>query len=194
MGQTLAHQWQSAFWKTVIQPEYANPLREAGLQGKLTKWTTALTGAVVSTCETMGWQASAKGHPLNLFPVSPSEYLAIDVMAFESKGERWRFPIAVMELENSRDTDRSAYSLWKVLCIRSQLRVVFCYRRSAEERSSLLTLLKDEILPAFSLTERLNFTGETLIVVGSRGDSATFPYGFFKWWELEMNTATFRVI
>lgn len=194
MVQTLAHQWQSAFWQTVTQPEYANPLREAGLQGKLTNWTTALTGAVVSTCKTMGWQASAKGYPLNLFPVSPSEYLAIDVMAFESQGERWRFPIALMELENSRDTNRSAYSLWKVLCIRSQLRVVFCYRRSAEERSSLLTLLKEEILPAFSLTERLNFTGETLIVVGSRGDSATFPHGFFKWWELEMNTATFRVI
>lgn len=33
-----------------------------------------------------------------------------------------------MELENSRDSERIAYSLWKVLCVRAELRIVFCYR------------------------------------------------------------------
>ncbi len=33
--------------------------------------------------------------------------------------------------------------------------------------------------------------GKTLVVVGNRNDSATFPYGFFKWWSLDINTGTF---
>lgn len=192
--QNLAYQWQTQFWQTLQQPENAEPLKQAALKGQLGKWTTALTTTVVSTSKAMGWQSSAKGHPLGLFPVSPSEYLALDVMSFSSGDTRWRFPIAVMELENSSDINRSAYSLWKVLCVRAALRIVFCYRRSAEERASLLTFLRDEVLQAISLADRMKLGGETLVVVGSRDDSATFPYGFFKWWQLETNTGKFGIL
>ncbi|WP_138504564.1 hypothetical protein [Nostoc sp. PA-18-2419] len=194
MSQSIAYQWQTKFWQTLQQPENADPLKQAALKGQLGKWTTALTATVVSTSTAMGWQSSAKGHPLGLFPVSPSEYLALDVMSFASGETRWRFPMAVMELENSSDINRSAYSLWKVLCVRTDLRIVFCYRRSAEERASLITFLRDEVLQAISLAERMKLDGETLVVVGSRDDSATFPYGFFKWWQLETNTGKFSII
>ena len=194
MAESIAQQWQAAFWQTVQYSESANLLREAALKGQLGNWTKALTAAVVSTCQTMGWVASAKGHPLGLFPVSPSEYLGLDVMAFEQCGEQWRFPVAVMELENSLDANRSAYSLWKVLCVRSRLRVVFCYRSRADERAELISFLRDEVLSGINANDRANLKGDTLVVVGSRGDSATFPYGFFKWWELELNTATFRIL
>lgn len=194
MSQSIAYQWQTKFWQTLQQPENADPLKEAALKGQLGKWTTALTATVVSTSTAMGWQSSAKGHPLGLFPVSPSEYLALDVMSFAYSDTRWRFPMAVMELENSSDINRSAYSLWKVLCVRADLRIVFCYRRSAEERASLITFLRDEVLQAISLAERMKLEGETLVVVGSRDDSATFPYGFFKWWQLETNTGKFSII
>ncbi|MDH6063433.1 hypothetical protein [Umezakia ovalisporum] len=194
MMQNIAYQWQAKFWQTLQQPENAEPLKQAALKRQLGKWTTALTTTVVSTSTAMGWQSSAKGHPLGLFPVSPSEYLALDVMSFSPSDTRWRFPIAVMELENSSDINRSAYSLWKVLCVRAALRIVFCYRRSAEERASPLTFLRNEVLQAISLADRMKLDGETLVVVGSRDDSATFPYGFFKWWQLETNTGKFGIL
>jgi hypothetical protein len=39
---------------------------------------------------------------------------------------------------------------------------------------------------------RSGLSGETLVIVGSRSETATFPYGFFKDWTLDANTARFR--
>ena len=99
-----------------------------------------------------------------------------------------------MELENSPNPDRSAYSLWKNLCVRTSLRVVFCYRRKPEERASLITFLRQDVLQGINPADRMKLDGQTLIVVGSRNNSATFPYGFFKWWQLEPNTSTFPLM
>ena len=33
--------------------------------------------------------------------------------------------------------------------------------------------------------------GQTLVIVGSRSETVTFPYGFFKNWTLDANTARF---
>jgi hypothetical protein len=38
---------------------------------------------------------------------------------------------------------------------------------------------------------RTGLGGETLVIVGSRSEAATFPYGFFKDWMLDINTARF---
>jgi len=97
----------------------------------------------------------------------------------------------VFELENSRDDNRVAYSLWKVFCIRATLRVVFCYRRDAEEGAELVRHLNEEVVRAMAIAERAALGGETLLVVGSRNEAATFPYGFFKDWTLDANTARF---
>jgi len=190
----LAEQWQASFMEVVQRHENARPLRESALQEKLGDWTKELTSVVVATCEAMGWQVSAKGHRLELLPVSRSEYLALDVMAFAEGGKRWRFPAAVVELENSKDDDRIACSLWKVLSVRADLRVVYCYRRSSQEGSSLVQFLRDDVVHVMGISGRMRLEGETLIVVGSRDESETFPYGFFKWWKLETNTGTFRLI
>ena len=99
-----------------------------GLAGKLRVWTTHLTGAIVETCKVMGWRAAARGHLGDVLPVARNEYLALDVIAFSESDARWPLPVAVFELENSRDDDLVAYSLWKVLCVRATLRVVFAYR------------------------------------------------------------------
>ena len=80
----------------------------------------------------MGWRGAARGHRSDLLPVARSEYLALDIVAFETTGDRrWRFPVAVFELENSPADDLVAYALWKILCVRASLRVMFCYRRDA---------------------------------------------------------------
>jgi len=120
MGDTLARLWHEKFMETVQTHESSASLKVAALEGRLGKWTTALTQVVCATCEYIGWKAAAKGNRSHLLPVSGEEYLALDVVAFEPAGDRrWRFPVAVIELENSRTDDRVAYSIWKVLCTRA---------------------------------------------------------------------------
>jgi hypothetical protein len=181
-------QWQAAFWQAVQRHENAARLRDAALAGRLGDWTQALTGVVVVACGAVGWQASAKWHPLDRLPMPRSEYLGLDVMAFPAGAQRWPFPLAVFELENSREDDRIAYSLWKVLCVRAELRIVFCYRRSPRQGAPLVRFLQDEIVKTMPLADRMALGGETLVVVGSRDESDLFPYGFFRWWRLDVNT------
>jgi hypothetical protein len=136
---------------------------------------------------------AARGHKSDLLPVPRSEYLALDVVAFEIAGDRrWRFPVGVFELENSPVDDLVAYSLWKVLCVRANLRVVFCYRRDATAGAELVRHLADQVVQAMEIPTRSGLGGETLVIVGSRNETATFPYGFFKVWLLDTNTARFR--
>src|SRR5262249_30915014 len=148
---------------------------------------------VVGTFPKMGWGGAARGHTSDLLPVPRSEYLALDVVAFEISGDRrWRFPVGVFELENSPADDMVAYALWKTLCVRTNLRVVFCYRRNAGEGAELVRRLSDEVVETTEISARSGLLGETLLVVGSRSEAAAFPYGFFKDWILDINTARFR--
>lgn len=180
--------------KTVQEPENVAPLRAAALNERLAAWTEALTRVVVATCEALGWQASAKGHQLEFLPEPRSEYLALDVMAFPEGEKRWRFPAAVVELENSIGDGRIAYSLWKVLCVRADLRAVFCYRKDAERGPALVRFLRDEVVHAMTLAGRVSLEGETIVVVGCRDESEYFPYGFFKWWQLDPSAGTFSLM
>ena len=43
-----------------------------------------------------------------------------------------------------------------------------------------------------ALRRAVGLGGETLVIVGSRSETASFPYGFFKDWTLDANTARFR--
>lgn len=153
-----------------------------------------LTKIVVESFRELGWHASAKGHQLETLPIRRSEYLSLDAIAFPKKEKRWSFPIAVVELENSKDDDQVAYSLWKVFCIQADLRIVFCYRQESEGGSDLVRFLRDEVVLAMDLESRTNLVGQTIVVVGTKGAAETFPYGFFKWWILEKNTSTFKLM
>lgn len=189
----VGQRWFETFMKTVQAHEAATSLREASQSGKLRQWTEALTGVVISTLSPMGWRGAARGHRSVRHPVSREEYLALDVVAFRPEGDnRWPFPAAVFELENNRADDRVAYSLWKVLCVRTGLRVVFCYRRDADQGAVLVQKLADQVVRPMGLRDRGNVDGETLVVVGSRSEVAAFPYGFFKDWTLNANTGRFR--
>src|SRR5690242_18971431 len=96
----VAQRWLSALLETVKTHEASTALRKAAESEELKHWTEALTGIVVGTFPKLGWRGAARGHRSNLLPVSRSEYLALDVVAFETAGDRrWRFPIGVFELE-----------------------------------------------------------------------------------------------
>lgn len=180
------------FFDVVRQHEFASPLREAALTEDLAAWTKYLTTATIRTCEDMGWQAAAKGQRLQFLPEARNEYLTIDVMAFSSSSSstRWPFPIAAFELENSKNPDRIAYSFWKLLCLRVPLRVIFCYRHDSSQGNTIVRFLQQEVLSPLGTPPE----GETLVVVGSRDESSAFPYGFFRWWRLNLSTISFNVI
>ncbi len=192
MRSGLSSDWYARFLETLQTDGAAAPLRDAAIMGQLGKWTEALTSLTCQACSDMGWHASAKGHISAILPVPRSEYLALDVVAFESVGERrWRFPVAVFELENSKNDDLVAYSLWKVLCVRAKLRVLFCYRQDADDGNALVRYLSEQVAHAMELQDRTALTGETYLVVGSRNEATTFPYGFFKNWLFDTNVGRF---
>ncbi len=189
----LATRWASQFYATLGDDRAAaEELRDASLRSELARWTTALTGIVVRSLQGLGLAPAAKQFLCAVLPIKRNEYLGQDVMAFENGGRGWTFPVAVCELENAADDDRVAYSLWKVLCVRCALRVVFCYRPEADAGSPLVAILASTVVGAMPIAERANLSGETLVVMGSRNEAATFPYGFFQTWKLNTNTGRFE--
>ena len=192
MPETPTQRFREQFFSVVQQQEFAGSLKQASQTANLGAWTAALTGAVVVTCEAVGWKASAKGHKADLLPIRRSEYLALDVMAFPKGERRWRFPVAVMELENSSREDQIAYSLWKVLAVNAEWRAVFCYRERSEHIPALVRHLREEVVAAMALPGRVGLGGQTTLIVGTRSESETFPYGYFGWWNLDTNTGKFE--
>lgn len=192
MTDTLATRFRDTFFAIVQVDELARELKQTASAINLGRWTRALTDASIRTCSALGFSASAKGHKLELLPIHRSEYLALDVMAFAEGEKRWRFPTVVMELENSVREDQIAYSLWKVLSVRADLRIVFCYRRNAEDIPALVRHLREEVVEAMGLAGRVKLDGATLLAVGSRSESDTFPFGYFSWWMLDTNTGKFE--
>jgi hypothetical protein len=189
----VAQSWFGAFLETVKSHETSTSLREAAESAELRRWTSAVTSVIIGTFPKMGWSGAARGHRSSLLPVPRSEYLELDAVAFETAGDRrWRFPVGVFELENSPTDDLVAYSLWKVLCVRANLRVMVCYRRDANQGAELMRHLSEHVIQSMDIPLRAGLGGETLVIVGSRSETATFPYGFFKDWTLDANTARFR--
>jgi len=192
MSRELPDDFRTALLRILRDERHAEPLRASALAGRLMPWTTALTAATVEACQRLGWRASAKGHHAALLPVSRGEYLNLDVMAFGAGESRWRFPLAVMELENQTREDFIAYSLWKLLSVRAELRVLFCYRKEAADAGPLRQHLQKEVVEALGIGGRVALEGRTLLVIGRRAEVETFPNGFFGWWELETNTGRFE--
>jgi len=106
--------WKDAFFPVVSRFEKASLLRESALQENLTDWTKYLTEAVVQTCESMaGRRLQREANWTRCQFNTLSTYLWTLCLQLDPGG-KWRYPIAVMELENSREDERIAYSLWKV--------------------------------------------------------------------------------
>lgn len=193
-NKSITLNWLAGFATVFATREIADPLRVAATTGNLAEWTHLLTAAVVASCRPLAWPTAAKGHRLKQLPQSRQEYLGMDVMAFPPQPEVgspiWPFPIAVFELENAKG--REAYSLWKVICVRAELRVVFAYRKDWDQVQELVQALKREVIDGYSIPVRQTLGDGVLLVTGSRGEGETFPYGFFKIWRLNSNTGTFE--
>jgi len=185
------------FWDALLADvqahEVSDPLREVAHGRKLEDWTRLLTEAVVRSCGRLGWRAAARRHRQAPLPQAQGEYLALDVMAFaEPIMGRWPFPVGAFELENSRDDDRVAYSLWKVLCVRASLRVVFAYRRDWTEALALVQVLQRDVIAPLPADRRAEPGHEVALIIGSRGQGETFPWGYFRLWRLDAGIGIFE--
>lgn len=198
MHADLFREWQESFLRVVRDPATAAPLKDAALSANLRDWTSCLTARVVGSCAALGWRAAAKGHRLDVLPQAGQEYLGIDVMAFPGqqtagpRATRWPLPVAAFELENDPRDDRVAYSVWKVLCLRVPLRVVFAYRPDWEHSRQLVSHLGTDVIGGLLPEQRAALGGQTMLVVGNRGEGGTFPYGYFKSWLLDANVGRFE--
>ena len=172
--------WRNVFLDFIQQPWMAEDLKRAALAEDLISWTSSLTIAVVGSCEACGWEAAAKWNPSRRLPQAGKEYLGIDVMALPRatpeavRPVRWPMPIAAFELENHPKDARVEYSLWKVLCVRAALRVVIAYRRDWEQSRQLVGKLTENVIGGMTPEERTRLTGNTVVVVGNRGEGETF--------------------
>ena len=77
----------------------------------------------------------------------------------------------MFELENQRE--RAAYSLWKVICVRAELRVVFAYRNDWQQVQQLVQSIKSEVIDGYSIEQRQTLDDSTLLITGSRGEGKT---------------------
>lgn len=189
-GTPPPERWFQALLEVVGHSPYRSELKEAGAARQLAIWTTAMTAAVAETCRGFGWRTAARG-AIGPLPTARGEYLAVDVTAFDDAGGRWPLPAAAIELENSPRDELVAYSLWKVLSVRSRLRVVIAYREDSPAAGTLATWLGREVIDPWPVQDRLGAEGATMLVVGMRGGTDTFPYGFFRAWFLDMNLSKF---
>jgi hypothetical protein len=190
-ARSLTDRWRHRLFRILELDDSGKPLKEAAIAEKLGVWTTNLTGCVVAACGVMGWRAAARGHLGDVLPEARNEYLALDVIAFSDSDASWPLPVAVFELENSKGDDKVAYSLWKVLCVRAKLRIVFAYRSDVKAGVELVGRLTHSVIDGLSIDERRAIMGETSLIIGNRGVAETFPYGYFKAWTLDTNTGKF---
>lgn len=188
----ISRDWYTKFITLVSAGEKIEPLKHASVSGNYGDWTTHLTSVVHDTCSSLGWAVAAKGFKCEVLPLSRNEYLGIDLMAFEhSTPSGWQFPIAAFELENMQTDTKVAYCLWKLLNIRGSARILFCYRKDWDLANTLIETLESEVIKTLPVQERADLQGEVMVVVGSRGESDGFPYGFFKPWYLDINSGRF---
>lgn len=119
------------------------------------------------------------------------EYLNIDALFFDlSAYDDWEtndwdppiLPSAAIELENDYDPMKITYCLWKLLCIRTPLRILICYQAQTDDIQSLRSLLEGVIL------QRRLMEGEAgclFVIIGdeSMGNESEWEeyFNIFEW-------------
>lgn len=68
---------------------------------------------------------------------------------------------------------------------------MFFYRKDAAKGNTLVRHLSEQVAQAMGIQERTRIGGETMLIVGSKDEYGTFPYGFFKDWHYDMNLGRF---
>ncbi len=120
------------------------------------------------------------------------EYLNIDAFYFDNseydlpvgigdEEDPFVLPTAVVELENSLETNKIKYCAWKLLCVRSQIRVLVCYQKGVDNVTSLVKHLENVIWQKGLMKHD---AGDLLVIIGNdkKSDSGWEDYySIFEW-------------
>ena len=113
------------------------------------------------------------------------EYLNIDAMFIDNteydlaeegnaKYDPFVLPRVVIELENNSDCQRISYCLWKILCVRSRIRVLICYQKNRDDVNSLRGRL-EEVIWQGSLMKGTD--GDLLIIIDDESVESKASWG-----------------
>lgn len=152
-----------------------------------TAWTSHISGVVAKLGPGLGLHPVTKG---TVDQWGRSEYLTIDAMLFESghphhsspqgtvgpfphRADEFSLPAITVEIENH--PRKVGYDYWKLLCVRSKLRVLaFVVPRDEDEEPFVDALSRLR-------TEHSSVDGEDLLLVGRWGMAAIDPSGTGDW-------------
>ncbi|MDP3014756.1 MAG: hypothetical protein Q8M92_10965 [Candidatus Subteraquimicrobiales bacterium] len=91
-------------------------------------------------------------------------------------------PSAAVELENSYDLNKISYCLWKLMCIRTPIRVLICYQDNSKDVAILRKHLENVIWQG-SLMK--GTAGDVLIFIGDESVADDAPwekyFSVFEW-------------
>ena len=152
------------------------------------EWTEFMRGVMDGVGEQMNCRVT-RIRPENR--EMSGEYLNIDVVFIdnaeyaltkESKWDPFALPRAVVELENSYETMKISYCLWKILCVRSPIRVLICYQRNTKRVKGLKERLENVIWQG-SLMKGTD--GDLFVIVGDESARSETSWGkyfsVFEW-------------
>jgi hypothetical protein len=141
--------------------DQANPV--AAFSGVHTAWTKIATNALVDTARDVTGDSctrAAKGHTT---PAGRSEHLAIDVVAYGKDYGPIQF---AAEHENSHKLEQVTYCAWKLLQLRSRIRVLVAYWSSDSNRPAPHSA--NELAGAIAtgkLAPHQDYSGEEIILL-----------------------------
>lgn len=143
-----------------------------------TEWTDFTERVMRVIAEKFGWKVMCNNKKDEKDP-QRGEYLSIDAMFLKTKEKNQKdywpqcLPEAVVEFENSYDNDKIKFCLWKILCIRSPLKVLICYKRNEDEVKNLFNTLKEFIEKGNLMDEG---AGNLLIIIGNEEAEDKTPW------------------
>jgi len=173
-------EWVEAFIKSLSELENLARANDKNIYSSDPRWTEFMVKGIMkeSMSKKLDCRVACRDNSDNK---NSYEYLNIDAMFFDEFAYDYRtsgyreteteydprvLPAAVIEHENkgygaeSKVKDKIAHCLWKLLCIRSDLRVLICYH---EDIDGLRKFLENTV-NAGKLAKRL--TGELFVIIG----------------------------
>jgi len=156
--------WLDIFFQSLKKFE-----EESNIDGDA-EWTALMMKVMNDMGSKMNYRVVSRHSESKL---DSGEYLGIDVMFLDKTKysptremgvwDPFILPSAVVEHENDYSHEKIAYDLWKIACIRTELKVLICYQAGWEQVDSLRKGLENIII-SNGLMSKDN--GELLVIIG----------------------------
>ena len=142
--------------------------RAAGNPETTRAWTEHITKTVSAVIADMGYFVASKWSKDGF---NRSEYMNLDAIGMEHgtqpyqiRKKRVEFPMPSITVEIESDPNKNLYDYWKLLCVRSRLRVLFIHLRCEADRHVALNVLGQLRQQHHAVVE-----GDDLLFVGEFG-------------------------